>query len=389
MKKFIKGNYKLILGIVIGIVLSYLLLSKDKELKNDVEKISNTNNTEEVELGDTATYFDSINVHYDNTSSGLTNNTVKEAIDELYDNLLSKECAIGYVKQNATTKHYECNKPICKAVRNASDLHTEICEQTGGDCYADGYSASGSKGTTTITYGTIWDGVSALKAGDAFDCDVNNDGTYDAATERFYYISSYFNTDTQTFDDTTGYATLIYYKDYKKNIVYYQNDNWHGPRTPIASLPNTTGTDAWRDDLLKTRDRKILSCNNASCATLSNKTNNGSKTITYTSPIYDGKAARLLTLKEVANGCGLIGTDLYSGNTAELSNYNFLFENTTYIAPLSSLSNGSWLENPIFDNSSSAWFLYRYERRVGSTLNYNPQYSARPAIDVMYSDIAY
>ena len=52
---------------------------------------------------------------------------------------------------------------VCK---RASSLHT-----------------SGNK-----TYGRLGSG-STLTVGDAFDCDVNGDGTFDSTNERFYYVS--------------------------------------------------------------------------------------------------------------------------------------------------------------------------------------------------------
>ena len=51
-----------------------------------------------------------------------------------------------------------------------------------------GYRPDGVMGTSTITYGKLGtQGI--LSSGDAFDCDVNGDGIYDATTERFYYVT--------------------------------------------------------------------------------------------------------------------------------------------------------------------------------------------------------
>ena len=70
--------------------------------------------------------------------------------------------------------------------RPATTLHTETCDSTGG-CKNAGYTETGSKGTTTITYGSLIDD-SNLEAGNAFDCDVNDDDYYDPVNERFYYL---------------------------------------------------------------------------------------------------------------------------------------------------------------------------------------------------------
>ena len=69
---------------------------------------------------------------------------------------------------------------VCK---RATTLHTETCSQTSTSlyCIGDGYTASGSMKTTTITYGNLGT-KGTLTSGDAFDCDVNGDGVYDSAT---------------------------------------------------------------------------------------------------------------------------------------------------------------------------------------------------------------
>ena len=73
--------------------------------------------------------------------------------------------------------------PICQ---RATLLHTEECK--GNYCASAGYKVDGSYGTTTITYGSLGT-MGSLASGDAFDCDVNGDGIYDAETERFYYVT--------------------------------------------------------------------------------------------------------------------------------------------------------------------------------------------------------
>ena len=71
-------------------------------------------------------------------------------------------------------------KVICK---RATVLHTEECKKTSTtyDCSGAGYTTSGSKGTSTITYGNLGTN-GTLSSGDAFDCDVNGDGEYDSET---------------------------------------------------------------------------------------------------------------------------------------------------------------------------------------------------------------
>ena len=116
----------------------------------------------------------------------------------------------------------ENKKVVCK---KATTLHKEKCEQTNNTYFC---SAAGLTGQIMI-YGTISSGN--LKSGDAFDCDVNGDGTYDENTERFYYVTD--------MDDNT--AVLIYYNNVSKGkpsnnkLAAYDisGKNNNGPRTAI------------------------------------------------------------------------------------------------------------------------------------------------------------
>ena len=84
--------------------------------------------------------------------------------------------------------------PVCK---RATTLHTQTCTN---DCQT---ACKGTEGNGTIVrYGNL--GTSGvLTSGDAFDCDVNGDGAYDATTERFYLLRQVSN----------GNLRLIYYNN--------------------------------------------------------------------------------------------------------------------------------------------------------------------------------
>ena len=112
-------------------------------------------------------------------------------------------------KEKSNTSITPEKKVICK---RATILHTEECAQTDTSkfCSGAGYTTSGIKRTSTITYGNLGT-AGVLTTGDAFDCDVNGDGVYDSTKERFYYVSDYYNTSTKSFD--SNYATLIYYNN--------------------------------------------------------------------------------------------------------------------------------------------------------------------------------
>ena len=260
---------------------------------------------------------------------------------------------------------------VCK---RATKLHTEECAQTDGTYYCSGagYTVSGSKKTTTISYGLLGTKVT-LKSGDAFDCDVNGDGEYNPDTERFYYVTD--------MNDNT--AVLIYYNNVSKgkpsNSTTYAYDssgeNWHGPRTAIEELPSTS---EWKNVSLTSSIRNIV-------------TENGTKTTTGgTLPdsfSYTGKAARLLTIQEIRKTTGI--DEIPTWQVGELDNFNYLLENTKY----SNDSNAAWawwLENSHSGNSADAWNVRGLNRYVNSNVALNARgFGVRPAIEVLKSNIEY
>ena len=320
----------------------------------------------------TVTLTEKENMVYDGTAKTPNEATVTLSNNETY----TGEINYNYYTDNACTVPYT-GTPICKRVTDSSKLHTETCtnSDTENYCQGDGY-ASGA----TITYGNVRVG-STFTTGDAFNCDVNGDGTYDDTTERFYYVSDYYDTNTQSFDSST--AVLIYYKNFVNGVASesgaaydLSNENWHGPVTALTNLPSTTGANAWRNDLLKTSTRKILACLNENCSSVSGSTSGGDLPTAFS---YEGSAGRLITGKEIFSGC-------YNGsaliNTGSLSDKcKFLFEGTKY-ADSSKATYGSWLESPLTSVSSSVWVVgvsYRYLRNVVST---DIARGVRPVIDV-------
>ena len=198
---------------------------------------------------------------------------------------------------NSISKDEPKGKIICK---RATTLHTEKCTQTDSQyfCSGAGYTASGSKGTSTITYGNLGT-KGSLNSGDAFDCDVNGDGEYNPETERFYYVSDYYNTSTKSFENDT--AVLIYYNNVSagspsNNTTYAydsSNENWHGPRTAIKQLPTTS---QWNNVNLKSSLRAILNENDG------NTTMGGTLPSNFS---YEEYSSRIPTLKEVQKACNI------------------------------------------------------------------------------------
>ena len=278
---------------------------------------------------------------------------------------------------------------VCK---RAVKLHEETCLQTDGTFYCSGagYTESGSKGTSTITYGSC--GTSGtLTSGDAFTCDVNGDGTFDELTERFYYVSDYYDTSAKEFDDST--AVLIYYNNVTSGVSCNNNtfaystqadiqavdpsrtsyDNWHGPLTLIKQLPTTS---QWSNVELKNTTRQILT------QTGTTSTSGG----TLPEFDYSGYAARLLTAQELNSACGITIGNYRNG---ELDSCNYIMENTKY-AKSSIGSYGHWLETPYASNSYSVWNVNGVGRYVSiGDADYTGSRGARPAIEVLKSKISY
>ena len=258
---------------------------------------------------------------------------------------------------------------MCK---RATTLHKETCSNGSNYCIGDGHT-NGSE----IIYGSLGtEGV--LTSGDAFDCDVNGDGTYDPTTERFYYVSDATNGIT-TDNDT---AVLIYYNNVSggapSNSTVYaydeSNENWHGPRTAIKQLPTTS---QWKTTLTNTT-RQIT--------TEAGTTTTGGGAVP-TDFSYEGYAARFLTAQELNSGCGIT---IGSYSTGELgAKCQYLMENTKY-SNLSNKTEGSWLESPRTSYPGNVWFIYSFYRVGGAVdANSNATVGVRPTIEVKKTDISY
>ena len=319
-----------------------------------------------------ATVIAASSVSYsDNASLGATN--VQDAIDKLNTKATIKikeaeaKCPEGKV----------CKDAVCK---RATTLHTETCSQTSTSsyCSGDGYTASGSMKTTTITYGNLGT-KGILTTGDAFDCDVNGDGVYDSATERFYYVSDMTNGVTQ--DSNT--AVLIYYNNVSggvaSNSTAYaydsSNSNNNGPVTALSQLPTTS---QWKNVSLTNTTRSITNESGG------NTTSAGDLPTAFS---YSGYAARLLTYQEVYNGC-YDGTTSITSTKGLSTKCKYLMENTKYSSSTLATS-GPWLETPNASYSNCACLVYGNFRSVDAFAVNNTNLGVRPAIEVLKSNISY
>ena len=280
-----------------------------------------------------------------------------------------KYCNGNFTNNTLSFDGQDMSSIVCK---RAIKLHTEKCAQTHNTYYCSGAGLTGK----TITYGSLGT-KGTLKSGDAFDCDVNGDKTYDSETERFYYVTD--------MDDST--AVLIYYnnvsngKSSNSKLAAYDlsGKNNNGPVTAIEELPNTS---EWRNVSLKNTFRSISAISSNGEET--NKTEGGTLPDSFS---YAGKAARLLTIQEVRKATGI--SNIPTWQVGELDKFNYLFENTKY-------SNGSnaalawWLENPHSGKSDGAWYARGNNRNVGyDTVSNAGNYGVRPAIEVLKSNIEY
>ena len=317
-----------------------------------------------------ATYLYSADeVSYDNSNSSLVSTDVQSALDELYTKCNNSTT-------NLPSNHACIQKNIIKCKR-ATALHTEICtsSSTSYNCGGAGYALN-----DTIIYGNTTTIEGVLTVGDAFDCDVNGDGTFDATTERFYYVSDYYDTDRRKFNDKV--AVLIYYSNTDDGVastssVAYDssNENWHGPVTAINELPTTT---QWSNISLYKSTRQILTRHNAT------ETNGGTLPTNFN---YSGYAARLITYQELLYGCYFFKTIM--DTDGGLDNCYFLFEKTKY-ANSSLSTTGSWMESPKDSYSSLVYFSYSNTRGVSSISSNNVNGTGiRPVIEVLKSEILY
>ena len=209
------------------------------------------------------------------------------------------------------------------------------------------------------TFGQIHSGLT-LSAGDAYDCDVNGDGTFDATNERFYYLT----------DTSDGKAVFIFSNNIhqgqssatpicKPDAVAYGPNFTDGPDTAIGELPTTL---QWSNVNIYTEPRTI--------------TNQAGATVTsdYT---YTGKAARLATLDEIkaATSSGLNET------ANELASYTYLLENT---ASYGDCRSNYWLETTNSNGGAVRIDGATDAKRLGHATGSS---AIRPVIEVPYASI--
>ncbi len=237
--------------------------------------------------------------------------------------------------------------PVTRKCQRAKTLHSITCTSSS----TEGYCKAGRR-KDSITFGQI--GTSGkLASGDAFDCDVNGDGTYDAATERFYYVS----------DLNSSTAILIYYTYTNRYPYNAQSSNsYSGPITAVGALPTTT---KWSNISLVQKTSQIY--NHSGGTTVVDSSNK-----THTLPKYTyTTAARLLTLTE------------YN----KITNTDIFWENFGNMDP-----NCVWLNTPLASGGGSqVMAVYNPSYTSIATMPYSVSTSCavKPVIEVSKGLIVY
>ena len=256
-------------------------------------------------------------------------------------------------KEKSETPITPEKKVICK---RATILHT------------DGIHTFGNLGTS----GT-------LTSGDAFDCDVNGDGVYDSNTERFYYVSDYYNTSTKSFE--SDISVLIYYNNVNagnpdnSKLYAYDNsgENFHGPRTAIKELPTTS---QWSNISLKNTTRSILNESGSDTTTGGTLPNDFS---------YVEYAARFLTVQETNIACKTNGV----WDNGKLNSCIYMLENTSYESN-NIVNSGYWLENALSSDAGGVWTIYSANVYIDNYyVSYTGDFGVRPAIEVSKTNMEY
>ena len=305
------------------------------------------------------------NGEYQYSKSGIIEDVVKNDIKVVSDLSEDDKLVIDGSGLNPGEE-----KIIC---RRATSLHTSICKATDNRYSCRG---AGFEDNATITYGSLGTN-GTLSVGDAFDCDVNGDGTYDSNTERFYYVSP------KDADTSSEYVTLIYYNNVTNGIsnsedaYSYGDVSWEGPNVGYLQLPTTS---QWSNVSLTESTRQIKTSNGGNVVIYDESSYNLS---TFT---YENRAARFLTYQEIANGC--------SGNITRVNGLSaclFLLENTWFTNSKnnSPYIDGFWLENYV----STVYYVNNvsglYNTISSNTYSVNNSSGIRPAIEVNKKNIEY
>ncbi len=240
-------------------------------------------------------------------------------------------------------------KIICKKA-TAQTLHQETCRYDSNQ----GCRAAGKSGQT-LTYGNE-PGVNTYEAGDAYNCDVNNDGVFDPAEERFYFIRQ--NNDNNS-------MVLYYYTSIDANgIVDTQEVVSNDPVTyyePGSYYYNTALT--YAPLLVEDQNSPLPVWDNPGLIK------------------FDNIPARLINLDDVEAACGT----LVVGTSGYLDSCEFLMENSRYQDNLKGRA-GIWVLKPSTTSATEGYRLHTGTRTLGevniTSTSTGSNNTYRPAIEI-------
>ena len=310
--------------------------------------------------------------------------------------VLNNDLSIKETKEALTRVDGKTGEEKTFLCKRATTLHTETCrDDSRADCYIDGYHLDGSKGTTTIEYGQL--GINGvLETGDAFDCDVNEDGTYDSWNERFYYISDYYDTSTNVFDSKK--AVMLHFEAFagryseKEDIdemggslATFGNDSYHGPISIVKH--HTYKTNSWTSEKLIKPGVRQLRTELGKTSIFQNK---GALENPYyveyplLSIDYKDMTSRLITHQELTRGCG-DGDSKVKGYIA--NKCLFLIERLGYDYYHDTFET-FYIETPYSGYNTQVFQVILPLRNIDPR-NVGAYQSYKNAIDMYYDDIDY
>lgn len=220
---------------------------------------------------------------------------------------------------------------LCTAVRNETDLTSQLCSSSSGKgCLAEGYS-SGAK----ITYGSIAEGSPV--AGNAYDCIVYRDD-YDYETERFYFLRQ-------------------------------NGDNGVLISNTVASLANQGVVGSTSESLQYTEALNALPS--------TTQWNNLPVTFTLTDINNAVKPARLATLADISAACGI--NNIGTGSVIPIPACEYLLESSGYADNSGNNGrSGFWISK----NGSTYYRVMGTDRKVVSPSDGTSANSSKPVIEV-------
>ena len=295
---------------------------------------------------------------------------------------LSSVSGVGSTSNSNSGDAGDNSNNIC---RRATVLHTATCTRTYGGCYSEGYYVGGSHNTTTITYGKLGTSGGPLSSGDALDCDVNGDGVYDSENERFYYVTSHKNSQNpkiavlQYYGDVEQYRNSVMVSD-RNSVAYDYEVNYYGPTEAYYQLPEKT---QWSNEQIIAPGTRTIVNEDGESTTEDYEEEEGPYEIEPFT--YDGKAARLLTVQEIMDSCGVDINYLWNGRSLA-TNCNYLMENVGIFESGTGLD-GYWLETPYSSYIDSAWYVYGSSTNIQAVMAQD-RVGVRPTIEVFESNIS-